>query len=74
MASLHGLKDLALLWAKVQAADEARIQCGCGCGVDLQLPLWFDTWPGNFHMQQVWPRESQKIKKKNNVSEEFEHK
>ena len=37
---------------------------GCSCSSDLVLPwLWcrpqlqlqFDPWPGNFHMQQMWP-------------------
>ena len=42
MGSIPGLaqwvKDLALLWAVVQVADEAQTLCCCG----QQLQLWFD--------------------------------
>ena len=37
------VKDLALLQAAAQAANEAWIWCGCGCDVGLQLQLQFHT-------------------------------
>ena len=49
------VKDLALPLAVVWVADVAPILCCCGCGVGWQLQLQLDPWPGNFHMQQVWP-------------------
>ena len=33
----------------------SRIQRCCGYCVGWQLQLWFDPWPGNFHVLQVWP-------------------
>ena len=37
------VKDLALLKAAAQAANEAWMWCGCGCDVGLQLQLKFQT-------------------------------
>ena len=36
------VRDLALLWAVVWAADAARIPCCCGSGVGQQLQLQSD--------------------------------
>ena len=30
----------------------------------LQLRFRFNTWPGNFHMPQVWPKKKKEKKKK----------
>ena len=43
LAPLSRLKDLALLWAVVQATDTAWIWRCCGCGVGWQLQLWLDS-------------------------------
>ena len=48
------VKDLALPWAVVEAADVAQIWCCCGCGAGQQLQLQFDPCPGNLHMPWVW--------------------
>ena len=37
------VKDLLLLWAVVQVADEAQILHCCGCGTGWQLQLRFDS-------------------------------
>ena len=59
--SISGLdqwvKDPLLPWAVVKAVAVAAVpiqQC-CGSGLGWQLHIWFNLWPENLHMLQVWP-------------------
>ena len=49
-------------WAVVQVENLAQIWHGCRCGIGQQLQLWFDPYPGNFHMPGVWPWKKKKKK------------
>ena len=44
--------DLALLQAVEQVNDAALVWC-CG-GIGQQLYLQFYSWPGSFHVRQMW--------------------
>ena len=50
---IQRVKDLVL-------QDRAQIRCCCGYGLGWQLQLWFDPWPGNFHMLHVRPLKKKK--------------
>ena len=47
----HKLQQVSLWHSRL------RIWCGGSCGTGHKMWCWFDPWPGNFHMSQMWPRE-----------------
>ena len=36
-------------------SDKADLPHCCDCGIGQKLQPWFNSWPGNLHMQQVQP-------------------
>ena len=54
----------ALQWPVVLVEDVAWIWCCWGCAIGWQLQLWFNPYPGNFHMPHMWPLKKKKKKKK----------
>ena len=56
-SSIPGLaqwvKDLALPQAVAYVTDAAWIWSCYGYSIGWQLQLWFDPWPGNFHIPQM---------------------
>ena len=65
LASLSGLKDLALPWAAMYITDTAQIWHCCGCGVGWELQLWLDPYPGKLpYTASVALKRPKKKKKK----------
>ena len=58
---IPGLAQWVKALAEAQVMDATWILWCCGYGRGQQLRLWFDPWPGNFHMLQVQPSKKVQI-------------
>ena len=58
----QSMKDPVLPQATVKVANAAQIPRCYGCGIGQQLQIRFNSWPGNFLMPQMQPKEIAKKK------------